>query len=156
MLAVTKEPEKSERPKPPIEGVLYAEISAWITIIGMLVALVGLVVSFIWGGGIMNEEGVLKDLFGGGGENVIWSKDSVFSHLPDQYWFFKHRMDGDELSMIGLVIACYGGVVGVWGMFLSMFRKKEVMLLKRGLYTLLAFGLAILMTLAATGVVALR
>jgi hypothetical protein len=148
-----KEPE---RPKPPIEGVLYAEISAWITVAGMLVAMVGLIAAFLFGGGILDEIGVMKDLFGGRGESVIWAKDSVFASMPEQYWFFKHRLDADEFSMIGLIFACYGGVVGVWAMFFSTFRAKKVLFYKRGLYTFLALLLAVIMTLAATGMITLK
>jgi hypothetical protein len=76
--------------------------------------------------------------------------------MPEHYWFFMQGMDGDELSMIGIIVAVYGGIVGVWGMFASMFRKMEVLFYKKGLYALFALILGAIMTLAATGVISLR
>jgi len=140
-----------KRPPAPIEGIIYGEVSAWITIVGMVIAFVGLIIGFIHGGGIIDEIGLMKDLFSGTGESAIWARDSVFSSMPQHYWFLKQRISGDEVSMIGLVVACYGGVIGVWGMFLSMFRNKKVLLYKKGLFTLLALIIATIITLAASG-----
>jgi hypothetical protein len=151
---VTNESEK--RPEVPFEGILYAEVSGWITIVGMIVAVVGLSIGFVYGGGVIDEMHFMKDLIAGLGERSVWTRDSVFSGMPEHYWFFKERMDGDELSMIGLIVAAYGGVVGIWGMLISMFRKKEVLLYKRGLYTILVGVIALIMSLAATGLIALR
>lgn len=140
----------------PFEGVLYGETSAWITFAGMIIAIVGLIIAFVNGGGVINEIGLLKDLFGGATEASIWTRDSVFSDMPEHYWFLKQRLDGDEISMIGLVVACYGGVVGLWVMFASMFRKKEVLLYKKGFYTILTSIVGIIITLAAVGIIAIR
>lgn len=148
--------ESEKQHKAPFEGILYAEVSAWITIAGVIIAVAGLIIGFLYGGGIINEVGFMKDLFGGLSERSLWNRDSAFSNMPERYWFLKEHMCGDELSMIGLVIACYGGVVGIWGMFASMFRKKEVLFYKKGLYTILAAIIATIMTLAATGVIGLR
>jgi hypothetical protein len=153
--AADDRPPGMQRPRVPVEGIVYGEIAAWITVVGMAVAVVGLVAGFIHGGGILDETGVLSDLFGGRGEGAIWLRDSVFSHMPEHYWFLKERLSGDELAMIGLVLACYGGVVGTWGMFLSMFRKKEVLLHTGGLYAVLAGIVALILTLAASGIISL-
>jgi uncharacterized membrane protein len=147
---------RPDRPKPAVEGIIYAELSAWITIAGMIIALVGLIIGFVFGGKVINEIDLMRDLFGGKGESAIWVRDSVFSSMPQHFWYLKQRLDGDELSMIGLVIACYGGVVGVWGMFASMFRKKEVLFYKKGLYTILAAIIGTIITLAASGVISVR
>jgi hypothetical protein len=149
--------EKQERrPDVPFEGILYAEVSGWITVVGMAIAVAGLIIGFVYGGGTIDEVHFMKDLIGGLSERSVWTRDSVFSGMPERYWFFKERMDGDELSMIGLIVAAYGGVIGTWGMFASMFRKKEILLYKRGLYTVLIGLIAIVMSLAAAGLIALR
>jgi hypothetical protein len=153
--AADDRPSGMQRPPVPLEGIVYGEIAAWITVIGMAVAALGLVAGFIHGGGILNETGVLSDLFGGRGEGAIWLRDSVFSSMPEHYWFLKERLNGDELAMIGLVLACYGGVVGTWGMFLSMFRKKEVLFHTGGLYAVLAGIVGLILTLAASGIISL-
>lgn len=144
------------RPEVPFEGILYAEVSGWITVLGMIIAVVGLTVVLLHGGGTINEMQFMKDLIVGLNERSVWTRDSVFSGMPERYWFFKERMDGDELSMIGLIVAAYGGVVGIWGMLVSMFRKKEILLYKRGLYTILVGLIAVVMSLAAAGLIALR
>jgi len=143
----------SKERKAPVEGLVYGEISAWITIAGMVIAFVGLIVGLVHGGGIIQETGLMKDLFSGTRESAIWARDSIFAGMPDHYWFLKQRIGGDEIAMIGLVVACYGGVLGIWGMVLSMFRSREVLLYKKGFYTLLAVVVASIITLAATGLI---
>ena len=76
--------------------------------------------------------------------------------MPEEYWFFRERIDGDELSMFGLVVACYGGVAGVWAMVVSMLRKPEFPARQRGLYPVLASLLAVMLTLAGAGIIALH
>lgn len=147
---------ETKKTEAPFEGIVYAEISGWITIAGMIIAILGLIISFFYGGRIINETGLMRDLFVGKAEGFLWAKDSAFNGMPEEYWFFRQRLDGDELSMIGIIVAVYGGIVGVWGMFASMFRKMEVLCYKKGLYVLFALVLAAIMTLAATGVIALR
>ena len=149
------QPVDSSRPPVPLEGVVYGEVAAWITVVGMAIAVVGLLISFVWGGGVLEERGLLADLFRGRGEGSIWANDSIFAHMPEHYWFFKQRLSGDEISMVGLVLACYGGVAGTWGMFLSMFRRTKAQVSGRGLYRLLAVVIGIVLTLAAVGIISL-
>ena len=148
-------PADPSRPPVPPEGVVYGEVAAWITVVGMAIAVVGLLVGFIWGGGVLEERSLLGDLFRGRGEGSIWTNDSVFAHMPEHYWFLKQRLSGDEISMLGLVIACYGGVVGTWGLFLSMLRRTKTQVSGRGLYRFLAVVIGIVLTLAAVGVISL-
>lgn len=149
-------PDNSEKPKVPFESLLYAEVSAGITVVGILIAVAGLLWGFFHGDGMVNEPHLLKDLFAGVGENAIWAKDSTLCGIPPHYWFFRCWRDSSGLSMIGLVVACYGGVVGIWGMFFSLFRNKAVLLYKNGLYTVLTAVIGTIMTLAALGIVSLR
>jgi hypothetical protein len=151
----TPQPVDPRKPPVPLEGVVYGEVAAWLTVVGMAVAVVGLLIGFVWGGGVLEERGLLGDLFRGRGEGSIWANDSVFAHMPEHYWFLKERFSCDELSMLGLVIACYGGVAGTWGMFLSMFRKTKAQVSGRGLYRLLAGVIGIVLTLAAIGILSL-
>ena len=148
--------KETKQTEVPFEGIVYGEISGWITIVGMIIAILGLIASLLYGGRIINETGLMKDLFVGKGEGFLWARDSAFNGMPAHYWFFRQRMDGDELSMIGIIVAIYGGIAGVWGMFASMFRKMEVLFYKKGLYVFCALILGAIMTLAATGVIALR
>jgi hypothetical protein len=134
---------------------VYGEVAAWMTVVGMAVAVIGLLIGFVWGGGVLEEGGVLGDLFRGRGEGSIWANDSVFAHMPEHYWFLKQRLSGDEISILGLVIACYGGVVGTWGMFLSMFRRTKAQVSGGRLYRLLAGVIGVVLTLAAIGIISL-
>ena len=145
-----------QRPTVPLEGIIYGQISAWITISGLVVSIIGLLISFVYGGDILNENNLLRDLFSGKSESIIWARDSIFSKMPQHYWFFKQRLNGDEISMIGLLIACYGGVVGVWSLLASMFRSKKVLLYKKGFYTILAVIVTSIITLSAFGILAIR
>lgn len=147
---------RANKPSVLLEGIVYAEVSAWITIAGMLIAIVGLLIVFIHGGRLIDEAGLLRDMFGGLSEALIWTRDSTFHGMPEEYWFFRQRLDGDELSMFGLVVACYGGVAGVWALVLSMLRKREPPVQRGRLYLFLAGLLAVMLTLAGIGVITLH
>jgi|GEM_PF-391567 ABC-type Na+ efflux pump permease subunit len=126
------------KPKPPIEGRIYGEISGWITILGIVIALIGTFVSLASGNSIFDYNSTVRDLFSGCREYTIWVKDTVFHTEPYGYWFISKIGYGDGLAMLGIAVAIYGGIVGMVCLFAAMFRSKEVLFYKKGLYTLLA------------------
>ncbi len=144
-----------KRPKPPLEGVVYGEVAAWTTIIGMIIAVIGIVIGMTSGNDLVNYPSMINDLLSGKSEAYIWSHDSVLNH-PSGYWFFAKMNYGTGIAMAGIAIAIFGGLIGIWGMIASMFRNREALLYKKGLYTLLALIIAVIISLAATGIISLR
>lgn len=138
------------------QGRIYGEVAAWITLLGMAVAAIGLVVSLIHGGGILQSDRLLRELLAGYDVPEIWRSTSTFAKVPPNYWFFEVPICGDEITMAGIVVACYGSVVGLVTMMGSIFQNQELLFHKKGLFTILAFVITTIMLLAATGVIALR
>lgn len=146
-----------EMPKPPIEGIIYGETAAIITIIGIGIAIAGIFIGVSSGNDIIDFDKLVNDLLSGKSEYYIWNHDSKIGDLQHQkYWFFNMLNCGTGIAMTGIAIAIFGGIIGVLGMFASMFRSKEILLYKGGLYTVLAFVIVLIMVLAATGVISLR
>ncbi len=135
--------------KPPFEGKVYGEISGWITILGIVVALIGNFISLTTGNSIFNYDSTVRDLFQGCGESTIWVKDTVFHAEPYGYWFLSKLSYGDGVAMLGIAMVIYGGIIGVLSLLIVMFRSKEVLFYKRGLYTIIAFLISLIMLYCA-------
>lgn len=133
----------------PLEGKVYGEVSGWMTVLGILIALIGILMSLISGNSIFNYDLTVRDLFRGCEENTIWVKDTIFHGEPYGYWFISKINNGDALAMLGIAIVIYGGITGMLSLLASMFRSREVLFYKRGLYTLLAFLISIVMLYCA-------
>ncbi len=146
-----------EKPKPPIEGIIYGETAAIITIIGICIAIAGIVVGVTSGNDIVDFQKLVNDLLSGKSEYYIWNHDSKLGDLQHtKYWFFNMLNYGTGIAMTGIAIAIFGGIVGALGIFISMFRSKEVLLYKKGLYTILSLVIVLILILAAAGVISLR
>ncbi|WP_202320283.1 DUF1634 domain-containing protein [Archaeoglobus neptunius] len=148
--------QRNEIPNPPVEGRVYGEIAALITIVGIVIALIGVAINLTKGGELLDTSKLIQGLLEGRSPHEIWKTDSVFKAEPHGYWFFGYLSTGEGLSMAGLAIACWGGVIGAWSIFLAMFRSKEVLLYKKGLYPVLAFVISVILTLAALGILSIR
>jgi hypothetical protein len=144
-----------EKPKPPVEGIIYGEVAAWVTVVGVIIALVGLIIGITSGNDIVDYSKLVNDLLSGKSEYRIWEDDSKLVN-PNGYWFFSQLSSGTGIAMTGIAIAIFGGLVGIWGMVISTFRSREILLYKNGLYTLLGFAIALIISLAATGILSLR
>jgi len=149
------EKDLKERPKPPLEGIVYGVVAAWTTIIGMIIAIIGIIIGIISENDLVDYSSLLSDLLSGKSEAYLWTNDSVLGN-PSGYWFFDKISYGTGLAMTGIAIAIFGGLVGIWGSFFSMFRSRETLLYKKGLYTLLALIVAVIISLAATGIISLK
>ncbi len=141
---------------PFIDGKLYGDTAAWITVIGMSIALLGIVFSAFLGGGVFYSKRLMANLLSGKEVHIIWESSSVFGKSPPKYWFFKEHLCPDVISMIGIAIACYGSIFGLLAMLISMFKRKEVLFYKKGLYTVLTMLITGIVVLAALGVIALK
>ncbi len=140
---------KDVKPEPPLEGKVYGEVSGWITILGIVVALIGTFVSLMSGSSVFNYDSTVRDLFQGCKESTIWVKDTIFHAEPYGYWFVSRLNYGDGIAMLGIAMAIYGGIVGMLSLLAAMFRSKKVLFYKRGLYTLLAFLISVIMLYCA-------
>ena len=63
------------RVKSPLEGRIYGEVSGWLTIIGILVAIAGVIIC-ISVYSIFDYQSTVKDLLSVLNEDKVWEKDT--------------------------------------------------------------------------------
>lgn len=133
--------------KPPFEGIIYGEIAGWITILGIMIGVAGVVVG-LTGNSIFDYSMAVKDILRGCSEDVLWTKDSLIHSEPYGYWFLS-GISGDNIAMTGIAVIVYGGIVGIACMVISMLLNREVLFYKRGMYLLLALIILSIMIFCA-------
>ena len=136
------------RVKSPLEGRIYGEVSGWLTIIGILVAIAGVIIG-ISGNSIFDYQSTVKDLLSGLNEEKVWEKDTYMHTELHGYWFLTILHTGDGIAMFGIATVVYGGIAGMICLFASMFRSREILFYKKGLYTILAIVMLSVMLLLA-------
>ena len=125
------------RVNPPLEGRIYGEISGWMTVAGIVIGIAGVLIGLL-GNSIFDYPSTVQDLLAGYCEEELWIKDTTFHSEPYGYWYLAVLNTGDGIAMFGIATAIYGGIAGMIGLLISMFRSREVLLYKRGVYFLLA------------------
>jgi ABC-type Na+ efflux pump permease subunit len=133
----------------PLEGKIYGEVSGWLTVLGIIIALIGTFMSLFSSNSIFDYKLTVRDLFQGCDEYTIWTEDTIFHAEPYGYWFISKIDNGDGLAMLGIAVAIYGGIIGMLSLLLVMFRSKDVLFYKKGLYTLLALFISVIMLYCA-------
>jgi hypothetical protein len=134
--------------KPLLAGIIYGETVFWVMLIGMAIALVGLII-YLMTGGYFNSVSLLSYLWQGSDSLTIWKQvGNVSQPLP---WYSCLGMlgKGDMLAVLGLVCTGVAAVFGVWGAFFGMLRSRN------RIYTIFAFTIGVILTLAATGILRL-
>jgi len=138
-------------PKPLLSGVIYGECVYWISIIGMLIGIIGMVLYFFGGKHFFDAETVISGLLSGKSATVIWQEAAGRESLHG-HWYLHQLSYSDAIAMLGIGICCLSAVVGVWGAFLGMVIKKE----RPYFYWIFALILGILLILAAMGKISLH
>ncbi|HID42489.1 MAG TPA: DUF1634 domain-containing protein [Archaeoglobaceae archaeon] len=137
-----------ERPKPPVSGIIYGEIAYWIVIAGMVVAIAGTAI-YMSGTGYVDKQCILEKLWAGNNSTVIWEKCAGVE-TPHGHWYINKFNMGDGIAMAGIALGCLAAVIGMWGAFIGMVREKG------GIYVIFALVVAIILSLSAAGLIALK
>jgi hypothetical protein len=140
--------EKDNSPKPPREGIVYGEIAYWFLVAGVLIAIVGLII-YLASPGYIDKTGLLDYLWQGCDCQTIWADLSAASHALPWYSSLGLLVNGDRLAMLGIAVACFAAVFGMWGAAFQMARSKSK------LYLIFALIIAAVLTLSALGLISL-
>ena len=142
---------ENEHPKPPVAGVIYGNICYWIVLVGILVAIVGMIMYFT-SDGYFNQEILLDGLWGGEVVEDIWANAAGVEDVPHGHWYLSTSLlsNGDVVAMLGIAICCVAAVVGMWGALVGTVRSRE------RLYAILALIIAVILTLSAVGIISLE
>lgn len=138
---------EDEHPKSPITGVIYGQICYWIVLVGILVAIVGMIMYFT-SDGYFNQEILLDGLWDGKVVDDIWA-GAAGVDIPHGHWYMSLSLlsHGDVVAMLGIAICCFAAVIGMWGALVGAVRSGE------RLYAVLALIIAVILTLSAVGIV---
>lgn len=138
-----------DAPKPPLAGIVYAEIAYWILLIGMVIATTGLII-YLVSDGYVAQDCLLDKLWDGQSAETIWEDCAGQAEVPEGHWYLEKLSRGDGLAMGGIAVGCLAAVLGMWGAAVVMFRGKDK------LYLAFALIIAVVLTLSALGVIALE
>ena len=136
-------------PKPPIAGIIYGEFAYWLVIAGLIVAVTGMVIYFATEG-FVNKEALLESLWEGADSQTIWEEHSADRQEPHGHWYLSRLAHGDAIAMLGIAIACFSAVIGMWGVFVGMLRSRDK------IYIVFALVIAVILTLSALGILTLE
>jgi hypothetical protein len=155
-------------PKPPLAGVIYGRICYWVVMLGILVAVVGMIMYFV-SDGYVDKDCLLDALWDGEEVESIWgnctaAEEGAEGHgleavsgssehseaVPEGHWYLKVLDKGDGVAMMGIAITAFAAVIGMWGAVWGTWRSGE------RLFLLFAFIVAVILTLSAIGVISLE
>ena len=147
---------KDEHPKPPIAGVIYGRIAYSVVMLGILIAIVGMVMYFV-SDGYIEQDCLLDSLWDGEKAEAIWEGNcTAGDHStgdaiePSGHYYLGMLSYGDGIAMLGIAICCFAAVIGMWGAFIGTLRSGE------RIYALFALIVAVILTLSAIGIIQLE
>lgn len=136
-------------PKPPEAGVIYGRICYWIVLIGIVVAVIGMIMYFT-SGGYIDRVGSWEAIWAGEEKDIIWETWTNDHEVAEGHWYFEKLGEGDGLAMLGIAICSVAAVFGMWGAFIGMVRSKEKV------YSVFALIVAVILTCGALGVISIH
>ena len=151
---------EDEHPKPPVAGVIYGRICYGLVMLGILVAIIGMIMYFT-SDGYFKKECLLDSLWDGEKVEGIWGSCTMDvasnghtgteAHIESQgHWYLKMLSHGDGIAMLGIALCCFAAVIGMWGATFGTVRSGE------RLYALFALIVAVILTLSAIGIIQLE
>ena len=140
--------EREKAPKPPIGGIIYGELAYWLVLLGVVVAVVGLIIYMVTDG-FVNKEAMLGSLWDGADVDTVWEQSSSVNEAPQGHWYLRF-LSGDAVAMAGIAIASLAAVIGMWGALFGMVRSKA------GIFIVFTLIVAVILTLSALGIISLE
>ncbi len=138
--------------KPLLSGIIYGECAFWLAIIGMVVAIIGIL---IYLGGVnqyFDPQVLINGLWEGKDADTIWREASKEGGVLYGHWYLGNLAFSDALAMLGIGISCLGGVIGAWGAVAGMIINKE----KPYLFLIFALVIAIILVCSAAGLISIH
>jgi len=142
--------EKEKAPEVPVTGIIYGEIAYRVALLGILISIVGIVIYMI-SNGYLDRTCSLDQLWGGASVDTIW-RECAGVKTPEGHWYLSLSMlsHGDAVAMLGIAVTSSAAVFGMWGGLVGMVRSKG------GMYIAFALIVAIILTLAAAGLIVIQ
>lgn len=140
---------RESAPKPPVAGVIYGSICYWLVMVGILVAVIGMIMYFT-SDGYFDQQCLLDKLWDGEEVETIWHSCAGVESVPGGHWYLSALSHGDVVAMLGIAIISFAAVVGMWGAFVATARGGD------RLYSLFALIAAGILTASAIGVISLE
>lgn len=140
---------KESPPPPPLPGLVYGEIAYWIVVIGMVVGIIGVVMSFT-GTNIMDPQDMINSLWAGDDVNEVW-QEAAGQESPHGAWYLSNFGKGDVIAMLGIVVMSASAVVGMWASTIVTFIKERDIP-----YAVMALIVSIILLAAASGIISIQ
>ncbi len=137
------------QPPVPFAGRVYGEISFYIAIIGLLIGIVGSIIS-LTGYSTMNSRAMIRELWQGKNIEQVWNGAGEMSVPHDGYWFTRYLPKGDAVAELGITFIAMAAIGGMMGVAVTLFSKKDYLYLT---FTLVVF---LIMMSTMTGILRVR
>ncbi len=137
--------------KIPISSRLFGEAAYWITTIGFIIAVIGLVIYLSTGSGVFNPECV-KRILQGESAMKLWEECSPFKAIPQGHWYLGYLTTGDGIAMLGIAICAIADLIAILIAAFSILVKREI----SPLFGICALIIAIIIALAVSGVLVIH
>ena len=137
--------DKKDIPKPLLSGILYGEFAFWLAIGGSVIAAIGIIIYFL-GNQFFDPAKLIAGLLSGKDAAHIWEY-AANAHIAHGHWYLQKLGTGDGISMLGIAISCYAGVVGLYASLIGMLKNRE----KPVIFTVFAVIIIVLVTMSAFG-----
>jgi hypothetical protein len=141
--------ERESAPKPPAAGVIYGRICYSFVMVGILIAVIGIIMYFV-SGGYFDQQCLLDKLWDGEEVETIWHACAGVESVPGGHWYLSALSHGDVVAMLGIAIISFAAVVGMWGAFVATARSGDK------LYSVFALVAAAILTASAIGVISME
>ena len=145
-MEIEMQSEMDRAPKPPVAAIIYGEITYWLAIAGVIIAMAGIII-YLALGGYLDKASITRDLWRGDTVRTIWKDSAGVTAVPSGFWYLGRLTKGDCLAMLGIAVACVAAVVGMWGAVFGLLRSKG------GIYIIFALIIAAILTLSASGII---
>ena len=113
---------KTEKPKPPLAGLVYGEILYWGVMVGSLIVIAGSILSFL-GDNFIPVSYWLSATWKGESPLQIWK--GATGALPMGHWYLAHLTAGDALTALGISLAVFSVVPALFFSSAVLFKQRD-------------------------------
>ena len=109
--------------KVPSAGLVYGQIVYWGVMIGSLIVMVGSILAFLTRDNFVPVSYWLSSVWKGESTSQIWQE--ITGSVPVGHWYFSHLTTGDGLTALGISLAVFSVVPGLFLSSAVLFKEGD-------------------------------
>ncbi len=109
---------------PPLAGRVYGNIVYWGTVVSAIMAIVGMVISFVSKADFVHPSYMLSSIWQEMSVSQIWQ--GAIGELPKGHWYLKHLATGNGITELGLALGVFIVIPAMLSSAYVMIKEKNV------------------------------